>query len=314
MATRRKTLLYLGIGTKFFALAALMVTCCQIALAKAESSADQIRLGISSKAFSNVPKTDMKIATGVLASKVASKTFGTVESRIYDSPMDIERDLQANKLDVLAMTPDDFIRLRSRVSIEPALVTVAGNSHEVELVFLVRKDSGFNSVADLHGRNIALPSLDVQYGAVYHTWAEALVMKEGAASLDGFFSSVNETTSSSQTIMPVFFRKTAGCVISRHAFLVASELNPQLSRDLKVVAQIGGLVGGLIVFRKDLSEENKEKTREALLDLDQDQEGRQLLMLFHLNSLTPFRSEYMKMTEALYAEHKKRTAMVAGKE
>ncbi len=312
--TRRNTLLYWGINTVFFALAVLMATCIQLSPVRADSGADQIRIGISSKAFSNVPKTDMKIATRVLARKVASKTFGAVESRIYDSPMDIEQDLKLNKIDVLAMTPDEFLHLRSRVSIEPAIVTVVGNSHEVELVFLVRKDSGFKGIAELQGRNVALPSLDAQYGAVYRTWVEALVMKEGAASLDGFFSSVKEATSSSQAIMPVFFRKTAGCAISKQAFEVASELNPQLSRDLKVIARIGGLAGGLIVFRKDLSEENKQKTRQALLDLDKDQEGRQLLMLFHLNGLAPFRPEYMQSTEALYAEHKQRTVRGAGKE
>jgi len=291
---------YLNINTL---LVGLIVYGSQTSYVMAESNSDQIRIGFSSKAFVNVPKADMKIAIGVLSKKVARKTFGSVESRIYESPAEIENDLKSKRLDVIAITPDEFIYIRNRVSIEPAMITVAGNSHDVELLLLVRKDSGFNRTADLKGRTVVLPSWNAQYGSIYHTWLETLSLREGASSMDIFFSSITEASSANQAIMPVFFRKTASCVVSKQAFEISSELNPQLSRDLKVIARIGGLAGGLVVFRQDLSEDSKQKTRQALLDLDKDQEGRQLLMLFHLNSLALFRPEYLKSTEALYAEH-----------
>ena len=273
----------------------------------AEDAIDKIRLGFSVNAFVNIPKNDMKIAVQVLAKKVAGKTFGSVDSHIYDSISDIENDLKAKKLDGLAITPDEFIHLRQRAPVEPAMLTVAGSSHEIELLLLVRKDSGINGVEDLKGRVITLPMRNAQYGAIYRIWVETLVMKEKGA-IDTFFSSINEAESVSKAIMPVFFRKVAACVITRQAFEVSSELNPQISRELKVIKQIGRLVGGVIVFRKDLSDASKQKMRQGLLDLDKDQEGRQLLMLFHLNGLALFQPEYMKSTEMLYAEHSRLVA------
>lgn len=280
----------------------LLFSAVQTHHAVAEDAIDNIRLGFSINAFVNIPKNDMKIAVQVLAKKVAGKTFGSVDSHIYDSISDIENDLKAKKLDGLAITPDEFIHLRQRAPIEPAMLTVAGSSHEIELLLLVRKDSGINGVEELKGRVITLPLRNAQYGAIYRVWVETLVMKEGGA-LDTFFSSITEADSVSKAIMPVFFKKVAACVVTKQAFDVSSELNPQLSRELKVVAQIGKLAGGIIVFRKDLSDASKEKMRQGLLDLEKNQEGRQLLMLFHLNGLAPFRSEYMKSTELLYAEH-----------
>ena len=268
----------------------------------AEDAIDKIRLGFSINAFVNIPKNDMKIAVQVLAKKVAGKTFGSVDSHIYDSISDVENDLKAKKLDGLAITPDEFIHLRQRASIEPAMLTVAGSSHEIELLLLVRKDSGINGFEELKGRVITLPLRNAQYGAIYRIWVETLVMKEGGA-IDTFFASITEADSVSKAIMPVFFRKVAACVVTKQAFAVSSELNPQLSRELKVVAQIGKLAGGIIVFRKDLSDASKERMRQGLLDLEKNQEGRQLLMLFHLNGLAPFRPEYLKSTEMLYAEH-----------
>jgi ABC-type phosphate/phosphonate transport system substrate-binding protein len=273
----------------------------------AEAPGDQLRIGFSSNAFVNVPRNDMKIAVQVLAKKVARKTFGSVESRIFDAISEIENELKAKKLDALAITPDEFLYLRQRMPVDPVMCTVAGSSHEVELLLLVRKDSGFTGVADLKGRAIALPMRNAQYGAIYRTWVETLAMKEGG-SLDSFFSSVTEAGSVSQTIMPVFFKKIAACAVTKQAFAVSAELNPQLAQELKVIAQIGRLAGGVILFRKDLADASKEKTKQALMDLDKDQEGRQLLMLFRLNGLTPYRPEYMKSTEMLYAEHSRLAA------
>jgi len=289
---------------RFFRVSGLLMLFCaaQTPQVMAEDAIDKVRLGFSINAFVNIPKNDMKIAVQVLAKKVAGKTFGSVDSRIYDSISEIENDLKAKKLDGLAITPDEFIHLRQRAPIEPAMFTVAGSSHEIELLLLVRKDSGINGVEDLKGRVVTLPLRNAQYGAIYRIWVETLVMKEGGA-IDTFFSSINEADSVSKAIMPVFFKKVAACVVTKQAFDVSSELNPQLSRELKVIAQVGRLVGGIIVFRKDLSDSSKQKMRQGLMDLEKDQEGRQLLMLFHLNGLAPFRSEYMKSTEMLYAEH-----------
>ena len=294
---------YLRIRARFFLLVALIIYLIQPIPALAESGTGLLSIGFSSKAFVNVPKGDMKIAVQVLSKRVARKIFGSVESRIYDSPAEIENDLRSKKLDAIALTPDDFFNLRTHVPLEAAAITVVGNSHEIGMLVLVRKDSGLNKVAELKNRSIALPGGTAQYGGIYRTWLETLVMKEGAGSLGDFFSTIKETSTASHAIMPVFFRKIDACVISKHVFDITSELNPQLSRDLKSIAHIDRLAGGIIAFRKDLPDGTKLKTRQALLELHEDTEGRQLLMLFHLNSLAAFRPEYLKNTELLYSEH-----------
>jgi hypothetical protein len=41
------------------------------------------------------------------------------------------------------------------------------------------------------------------------------------------------------------------------------------------------------------------------MTLHEDPEGQQMFVLFQLSRLTPFRPEYLKGTEALFAEHRK---------
>ncbi|OQA10927.1 MAG: ABC transporter, phosphonate, periplasmic substrate-binding protein [bacterium ADurb.Bin374] len=82
------------------------------------------------------------------------------------------------------------------------------------------------------------------------------------------------------------------------------ELNPQIGRELTVIERLPKLVGGIIAMRRDLPEVHKQKIRQALLTLHEDQEGKQLFVLFQLKKLVPYRPEYMRATEALYAEHR----------
>ena len=80
---------------------------------------------------------------------------------------------------------------------------------------------------------------------------------------------------------------------------------------MKVIARIGRLMGGIVAFRQDLPAERKQKVRQALLTLHEDQEGRQMFMLFQLSRLTPFLPESLARIEALYAEHQSlRTKLV----
>jgi len=295
---------YPYIRAGFIALVALVAWYFPTIAAMAESDPYHLRIAFSNKAFVSVPKEDIRVAVQVLTKKVARKSDISAESRIIENTSEIEKDLKAKKVDLIAVSPEEFIQIRGRMPLEPVMVTVDNKSHEVELLLLARKDSGINRVADLKNRSIALPSKTSQFGAMYQIWSETLIMKEGVGSLGAFFSAVVETRNASQAVMPVFFRKIDACVVSSRSFELASELNPQIARELKVIARIGKLCGGIIAQRGDLPEEIKLKIRRALTTLHEDQEGRQMFVLFQLNRLTPFRPEYLWATEALYSEHR----------
>lgn len=289
---------------------ALVAVSIPAAPAGADSAPFHLRIGFSSRAFVSVPREDIRIAVQVLSRKLAAKTVGSAESRIYDTSAEVENDLKARRLDVVALTPEEFINLRTHTPLEPAMTTVSGKNHEVELLLLTRRDSGLNGIADLKRRTIALPSRASQFGSTYHIWLETLVMKRGAGSTERFFSSLLETRNASQAIMPVFFRKADACVVSGQAFQVTTELNPQIARELRVMARIKHLAGGIIALRQDLPEERKQKVRQALMTLHEDQEGRQMFVLFQLDRLTPHRPDHLKGLEALHAEHRSLRARV----
>jgi ABC-type phosphate/phosphonate transport system substrate-binding protein len=262
-----------------------------------------LRIGISSRAFVNTPSEDIRVAIRMLSQKVARKTLGSAESRIYDSTQEIERDLKARQVDILALMPEEFIFLRNRVPLEPMAVTAFDSGNTVEILLLVRKESKFTDIGGLRNRAIVMPPKITQYGNMYYIWVETLLLREGIPEMARFFSSVREARTSSQGLLPVFFRNADACVVTSNTYDLACELNPQIGRELKVIARIKGLAGGVIAIRRDLPEERKLRVRQALLTLHEDQEGKQMFVLFQLSRLVPFPPEYLKTTEALLEEH-----------
>lgn len=271
----------------------------------ADSGKFHLNIGFSSKAFVNVPREDIRVAVRLLSQKLAKKTVGSASSCIYTSQEEIERDLRAKKVDAVALTPEDFLQIAPRTPLEPVMVTSTDKGHEVELLLLTRKDGGFSTIRELQNRTIAVPARIVQFGNMYFTWLETLLMREGINDREAFFSLIKETKTPSLSVMQVFFHQADACIVTRQVFELTSELNPQISKELKIIARAGKLAGGIVVIRPDLQTDLKQKLIHALRTMHEDQEGRQLFLLFQLNRLTPYRPEYLRATEAFFAEYRK---------
>ncbi len=304
MANPKKVITRLSLLGSAFAFMAL-VSCMLCPDVRAEEPEKfHLRVGLSSRTFVNVPSEDIKVAIRMLSQKVARKMLGSAESRIYDSTQEIERDLKAKTVDLLALMPEEFLYLKKRVPLEPLALTAFDSGSSVEILLVTRKDSSISRIEDLRNRTIVMPAKIRQNGTLYYIWIETLLFREGAREMGQFFSSVIEARSASQILPPVFFRKADAGVVISDTFDVARELNPQIGRELKVIARIKGLVGGIIAVRHDMPDERKEKVKQALLTLHEDPEGKQMFVIFQLNRLVPYRPEYMKATEALLAEHR----------
>jgi hypothetical protein len=260
-------------------------------------------VGFSSSAFTEVDKNDAKVTTKLLGDMIVRRYQGQSfknqgETFIYENLSELENDVKAKKLDVVVVVSNEFLEIRNRLPIEPIMVSSREKSVYEELFLFVRGDSGIKKVKDLRGRPIMVAK--TQYGRVYLTWLETLLMQEGCYDISG----IRETRKPSQALMPVFFRQADACVVSRHYFEVNSELNPQILRELLSISNSPGLAGGVIAFRKDYNERHKEIMKNILASLHADAPGRQILLLFQMAKLVPFRPEYLNSMEALFKEHR----------
>jgi phosphonate transport system substrate-binding protein len=292
----------------------LIITCIifPITCAKAEDNS-RLRIGFTGSAFQDVSNTDIKAAVSVLIQKVAWQHFGKAESRFYETLPEMVMDLKNRKIDVLATPVEEYMEMKKQLPLDPLLITSSDNGSEMELLLLVRKDSGIRTFRDLRGRTFVIPPKNSRCLDMYTAWIETLSIEEGSKGINTYFSSVKESRTTAKAIMPVFFRQADACVVTREVFDLTSELNPQISRDLTIISRKGKLSQGIIAVDRRLSEDNKERLRQAFLTLHQTPEGKQLLMLFKVRKLVPYVAGYLKGTDALYAEHSRQKNLIAGR-
>jgi ABC-type phosphate/phosphonate transport system substrate-binding protein len=273
--------------------------------ADAERPRDQmdIALGYMSSTFVGVETEEARNIAKVWSDQVHKRNYGGGVTRnvVFNDVPTVVKALREKKIDILTTISDDFLRIRERVPLEPILMTVNSSGIYQRMVILVRRDSGYLQMKDLRQKRIAIPGDQAQ--SLHITWLETLLMKEGYRNAGEFFSSVKEVRTPSQAILPVFFRQVDACLASQQSFDLAMELNPQLGKELVVLARSGDMVGGVISLRADFDPSQKDRVIGILESLDKDPQGKQLLRLFRVDRLAPFRGEYLVSTEAMLAEH-----------
>jgi ABC-type phosphate/phosphonate transport system substrate-binding protein len=272
-----------------------------------------LSIGFSTRGHPNANLEDARAAVNLLTRKIVGRNSWTGESHSYDSLTEMERDIRDKKVQLLGLQADEYLELRKKIPIDPIMVTIGDRNFELGLLLLVRKDSGIRTLRDLKNRSIVVTKRSSQYGNLNHVWLETLLMREGILESDRFFSTVKEVQTVKQVVMPVFFRQADACIVTRQVFELSVELNPQLGNQLTAIANIDKLAPGILVIDRILPEDIRQKLKQTLLTLHESPDGQQMMMLFQVKKLVPFRPEYLKATEALFSEYRERRKPIAGR-
>jgi phosphonate transport system substrate-binding protein len=231
------------------------------------------------------------------------------ESTLYRDVPSIERDLKAKKIDFLVLVASEYLELKNRAPLEPLFVAARNNSPYEHFVLVVRRDSGFRSIRDLRGKTL-IQQKGI-HSSNHNIWLDYLLSKEGISDKTHYFSALSNASKPSKALLPVFFGKADASIVTRNCLDVSCELNPQLRGALTVIAQSPPLPVAIIAVRSDYGDRYKRSLRERLENLHLTTEGRQLLTLFQVARLLPYRPEYMAQFENLSKENnslKRKTA------
>jgi ABC-type phosphate/phosphonate transport system substrate-binding protein len=272
-----------------------------------------LAVGYTAQIFTDVDTEGALGITKAWAEQILRRRFrdGTSETLILEGAEDAEKAFLEKRADLAALISDEYVRIRDRVAIEPVFVTANARGPYHQIVLLVRRDGGFTSLADLRDKRLTLSRN--QSRTIHITWLETRLMKRGFRRPEDFFSTVKEVRRPSQAILSVFFAQADACLTTRESFDVVKELNPQVDRDLVVLEHSPDVAGGVLVFRADYDRSTRGKMTEVLGTLEMDPQGNQLLKLFRMSRLIPWRSEYMVSVEALLREHDRLSKSLGGR-
>ena len=274
---------------------------------KPDNRDKQLVVAFSPQSFYNVDPRDASGAARVWINNADHRLKSTTESKVifFDTQLEMESALARNNIDILVSIAEEFIQMRDTYKLSPVLSTDYGKNFYDELLLLVHSDSTITGVEQLRGKCLRIEV--GQKGTVPMKWLNTILMSKTSGSTREFFGSISEFPKASQTIMPVFFGKCDACIASRTSLETMTELNPQIGRKLRILERSPGFATGIISVRKDILNRRRDTMVEALRDINEDIKGKQVLTIFRINRLIPFRAEHLASLEKLLRGNRKST-------
>ena len=166
-------------------------------------------------------------------------------------------------------------------------VNLDGSSEYWGYLF-VRKDSGINSVADMKGKRIAFVDKATTAGYIFPI---AYFKEQGIKDINAYFKEYYFAGSHDAAIYAVLDRKfDIGC--AKHSmFDRVARSDPRVKNELKILAESAHVPSNGLGVRKDLDPVAKKKLKEALLGMENDPEGKEVLKKFEALRFIPTTKE-----------------------
>jgi phosphonate transport system substrate-binding protein len=214
---------------------------------------------------------------------------------------EIEQVVNSGRANAISMTMAELWNLREKALFDSYLATsLEGNLGENYLL-LVRTDSPYRTLGDLKGVQLML--LSNWRHSLARIWLDVILAKQGLAQPDGFFGQIVKTIKPAKAVLPVFFKKRDACVISERVFKTMVELNPQIGKQLRVIARSPAYVPALFAFSTSYPPQWKERVMKEFSGLADTLTGRQVLMIFQAGQVVPLSQEPIDEAFALLDDH-----------
>jgi ABC-type phosphate/phosphonate transport system substrate-binding protein len=262
------------------------------------------RFGYSASLFVDVSRADAKTAL-TLWSRELLRNAGlptTTEVTIYEALPDLEAAIRKGQIDLIALSPMDYVAVRDRAAIEPAVIGTKYGKKTEEQLLLVHAGRGIDTLEQLRGRSVAVAG---SWPGISSMWLDTVLAKRGLPLAERFFGGVKAAAKAQQAILAVFFKQADACLVGRNAFRTASELNPQIGSELTVLLTSPAYPSAVTSFRASIDGADKEAFLTSSLKLIASPVGRQILTLFHIDGIDRMRPGDLEALTDLVREHKK---------
>ena len=296
-----------GARLRAFALSAVLGWSVFVA-AGAGGPADGLRtevltIGLTKTAFLNVNRNDMEAALKTLARTIGRKHRYQVEARtqFYEEAPAFAAAVKTGAVRLAITDSWTYLAMHPEsLGATPCFVSMEQKRIGKQYLVLTRRGGGVNSMADLRGKS--LTGLEIVNSSLGRPWLETLLLSNRLGSVEAFFHPAQFVGKPATAVLPVFFGKSDACLVDATAFGVMAEMNPEVGKQLQIVATSEPLVDGVQLL-SDAGWKGSEEVRldllETLRDLHLDPAGQQLLTMFKTDQLVPFATEHLDAVRRL---------------
>jgi ABC-type phosphate/phosphonate transport system substrate-binding protein len=274
------------------------------------TGAPPLRIALSEKVVCGVNLNDARASMAIWAAEMAKTArLDLTPGQNWVLPSDqLEAAVRGGRVDLFCLTVQEYRRVIPYVDTSHIL---SDEYRGEELLLMVREEGGVANLADLRGKSLLL--LDSPYTSLTDPWLAVSLARAGLESPDRFFGRMTRTTKLAQVVLPVFFGQADACVVTGRGFQTMTELNPQLSRKLKVLLASPKTLSAFFAWRKDFPERFKKPIFDRLLDLRSNLTARQVFTLFQSPGFAVVDAEGLRPANALLDAYERLREPPAGR-
>lgn len=242
------------------------------------------RVGFSSATFTKVNENDVMAALKVWLSMLAKERGipTDLRPRLLNGTQAIRESVRGNVVDAVALNTDEYWKIKDTLDRRICIVGINEGRPTEEYILLTHQHSGIRRTADLHGRSLVF--FQSPRMSLASVWMDTILV-QGGFGRTVEFCHVTHVTKLQDAILPLFFRKTDACVVTRRGFKTMNELNPQIRQQLRVIASSPEVVPSLFAFRQTYDDPLRGEIISQLEKIISTPAGAQFLILFQAGSL-----------------------------
>ena len=183
-----------------------------------------------------------------------SPLFPKCEFQLFDSEEALADAVRFQKLDAVCLYAFQMPFFGKNLHLDPGLLIGPENDPQLNLVILVRRNSGIKSISDLSGKEILMDTANL--GGLPALW-----LRHASNSADEnpsrFLSHTSICTDSFNAISPVFFGNADACIVTQRGFTQNAGLNPQVLQRLTVLARSPAFATRVLAFPEGIDRARK---------------------------------------------------------
>ena len=282
----------------------IAATCLAETVGDGGTTITRFRMGTAKEFFGLSSPNDTKAAITVWAKNILGQSPVTEDSqlaRVFDSTDEMVRAYESREIDGITMAAQDFFKVRSRP--DNVYLMEKNLSTGIRYALLVHRSGGIESIGQLKGRKVLIYS--GQSMCLATPWLDTLLASRSMGLSQNVFGEVKRIDAASRAILQVFFRQTDACVVALDMYKTASELNPQVEKDLKPLVVSQELIPTFFFLHPQYDPRNRKGVDAAIAELDKTPAGRQVLTVFQADKLVKLPVSTLEGTFAMLAEHER---------
>ncbi len=269
----------------------------------APSPPSTIRIGITTGTWAGIREADANAAIQAWATSILRQhgTNARVENRFFNQHHELAAALEEGSIDAVSSVTAALLALDPRLQPDHLFLATKNGSPSERYVAVVHRQADLANLRDLRGRHIAITQGPRMSLAL--PWLESLLADPSGDIPWDATRGLTTTESASRTVLRIFFRQSDACIVTSNTFALACELNPQLSRDLVVLAASPDVIPHVFFLRRSYTNALKASLESALEELHQTPAGRQVLSVFQCERMQRFPTTCLEPTQRLLTEH-----------